>query len=720
MLAVFVAAVTASYGRWAGLDTSGWWQGQTTQWPARIVQPQSLSPTASLPDLTPDVSPITPTEKDKGYMSLQSPSDATRLPIYPPAVYARSLTVIVLLALAVPCSASADEGAPKYKHTRDWGGAIGLLVFAVFFIFWSAMIFGCMCQMSGRTHWQDYRRMEPRSSIGDIKSEWREARKARWAKAEAEIAQLKGDELEMHPPRAASDTPGVINVTAATLAGLAVAQPAHAAPISLWARDDKPADPGLGRGWADKSPALRTYEMAVFLCFLSWPIALLLLALVGPCLALPSTLAQLPRGIHKAAFQCYAATVDRIDTWRWAWARWRARRAKARADARAEAIRKRQAADNDKASTKSGWSIASWKSNMPLLKHAKRPSTTSSVSTLPPYPGTPSRSSSISAASLVGLALAPTASAQTSSSGPSKASCIAIFAVGLAGLIAAIGYGLHLALSGSDNVLTPEYPVTRDREELKKLKVHWRCARKARWAHARAQFAALESKIDAQLRREAEPEPAPEPDSTSQPTAKHDKPRSKRHSSMASAPLVAAVAFATPVKAAPIPRNLVAQFGDHPIHMKLRTVGFFLIGLWPLVLIIPFGLCGLAIVYHRLSAWLAGRAFDAYARTVDWLDDYRIARKLRSLERRLAEVTADDAASISSARSWKPWKVSRANSIRSIATVSTLPPYPGPPSDLPLRPDTAVPAYPTAEREGYSPERTSEDIAVFGKRTAAP
>lgn len=117
MLAVFVAAVTASYGRYAGLNTSEWWQGQTPEWPARLARTPSLPTNAqsqSLPRLTPLLVATRVGEKrDKwAYTPEGSPDDAVvPLPVYPAPVYARSAALIVLFALALPCSAS--PGSPS-------------------------------------------------------------------------------------------------------------------------------------------------------------------------------------------------------------------------------------------------------------------------------------------------------------------------------------------------------------------------------------------------------------------------------------------------------------------------------------------------------------------------------------------------------------------------------------------------------------------------------
>ncbi|BEJ11149.1 hypothetical protein CspHIS471_0105710 [Cutaneotrichosporon sp. HIS471] len=130
MVAVFVAAVTASYARWAGLDTTGWWQGQTTQWPSRLMQ-ASLSETDLL-EITPfvppsetslEITPSSPTtiDNDKGGM-LRHHSEALPLPVYPPRAYARSLALVVLIALAMPRSAptSAHHSLAPSHSGASW------------------------------------------------------------------------------------------------------------------------------------------------------------------------------------------------------------------------------------------------------------------------------------------------------------------------------------------------------------------------------------------------------------------------------------------------------------------------------------------------------------------------------------------------------------------------------------------------------------------------
>ncbi|BEI87878.1 uncharacterized protein CcaverHIS019_0105960 [Cutaneotrichosporon cavernicola] len=118
MFAVFVAAVTASYGRWAGLDTSGWWQGQTTQWPSRLLHaaPSEIAPSGIDPFetdsrlVTPFVTPISPVDKGKSDI-LRQYTDAVPLPVYPPRTYARSIELAVPRFTSTQYSPATPTGA---------------------------------------------------------------------------------------------------------------------------------------------------------------------------------------------------------------------------------------------------------------------------------------------------------------------------------------------------------------------------------------------------------------------------------------------------------------------------------------------------------------------------------------------------------------------------------------------------------------------------------
>lgn len=110
MLAVFVAAVTASYGRYAGLDTVDWWQGQGVPDWTRLAGGGAERASTRSPSPPPTLTRVSTTKVKGGkyaYAPEENAVDAmVPLPAYPSPVYDRLIAAMVVLAVALPVSAA--------------------------------------------------------------------------------------------------------------------------------------------------------------------------------------------------------------------------------------------------------------------------------------------------------------------------------------------------------------------------------------------------------------------------------------------------------------------------------------------------------------------------------------------------------------------------------------------------------------------------------------
>jgi hypothetical protein len=267
------------------------------------------------------------------------------------------------------------------------------------------------------------------------RSEWRAARKERWARFADELADKFA--LEMQPVESASPRSDALfdTATASEMPNpedySSVALQASRAPAP-YARNVSPATPVLPPlgvipfvavlpemaraaplhrrlsqynifNIAHQSHARKMISASALMIVFSVPAGFVVFMISTAWWILKPLCQVIPKALDVALFRMHTTTVDRVDQWRMGWIRWRAAR-HARAQVKAmvkerERQRKRERSaraaqlrswveDGDESD--SSWSPAGWKPSVPPLATTRRPDslcTTSTESTLPPYPG---------------------------------------------------------------------------------------------------------------------------------------------------------------------------------------------------------------------------------------------------------------------------------------------------------------------------------------------